>query len=333
MVGTDQSHVPVLLEQVVTIADPGPGQVIVDGTFGDGGYSRALLAAGASVVAIDRDPDAVTEGQPLSKAAGGRLTLVRGRFGALDWVARGAGYDSVDGVVLDIGVSSMQLDRAERGFSFLRDGPLDMRMSKDGPTAADLVNSLDAKALARLLATFGEEKRAGAIARAIVEARRDQPFKRTRALAELVEKTLGRNPRDPIHPATRTFQALRIVVNQELDELADALGAAETILAEGGRIVVVTFHSLEDRIVKRFLAERGRISSGRSRHLPDAPMLEPTFKLVGKGIVTPDETEQSANPRARSAKLRAAVRTAAPARPVDASTIGVPSLRAIGGGA
>ncbi len=333
VVNAQPSHVPVLLEEVVATLDPKPGQVFVDGTFGDGGYSRALLAAGASVVAIDRDPDAVFEGQPLAKAAGGRLTLVRGRFGALDWIARGAGYDSVDGVVLDVGVSSMQLDRAERGFSFMRDGPLDMRMSKDGPTAAELVNTLDAKALTRLLSTYGEERKAGTIARAIVEARRAAPLTRTRALAEVIEKAIGRNPRDTIHPATRTFQALRVVVNQELDELADALGAAETILREGGRLAVVSFHSLEDRIVKRFLAERSRTSAGGSRHLPDVPSFEPTFRLIGKGILTPGESEQEANPRARSAKLRAAVRTAAPSRPVDAASLGVPSLRAIGGSA
>lgn len=324
------AHVPVLLDEVLRIADPKQGEVFVDGTFGDGGYSRALLASGASVVAIDRDPDAIADGQPLTKAARGRLTLVRGRFGALDWIARGAGYDAVDGVVLDVGVSSMQLDRAERGFSFMRDGPLDMRMSKEGPTAADLVNSLEPKALAKLVSMFGEERRAGQVSRAIAEARDSEPITRTRQLAEVIEKALGRSPREPIHPATRTFQALRIVLNQELDELADALAAAEAMLKEGGRLVVVTFHSLEDRIVKRFMADRSRTHPTGSRHLPAAPVEAPTFRLVGKGVVLPGEDELAANPRARSAKLRAAVRTGEPARPVDPAALGVPSLSAIG---
>lgn len=324
------AHIPVMLDEVIRIGDPKPGDVFVDGTFGDGGYSRAILAAGASVVAIDRDPDAIADGKALAKAAKGRLTLVRGRFGALDWIARGAGYDEVDGVVLDVGVSSMQLDRAERGFSFMRDGPLDMRMSKEGPTAADLVNTLEPKALARMLSMFGEEKKANSVARAIVDARSRGTITRTGELAAIVEKALGRNPRDPIHPATRTFQALRIVLNQELDELGDALAAAEAMLREGGRLVVVTFHSLEDRAVKRFLADRSRDHATGSRHLPAQPVHAPTFKLVAKGVLTPTDEEQSVNPRARSAKLRAAIRTDAPARPVDHSALGIPSLSSIG---
>jgi 16S rRNA (cytosine1402-N4)-methyltransferase len=328
--GGPAGHVPVLLDEAIELLDPKPGEVFVDGTFGDGGYSRALLAAGASVVGIDRDPDAIMEGKPLSAAAKGRLTLVRGRFGALDWIARGAGYEAVDGVVLDVGVSSMQLDRAERGFSFMRDGPLDMRMSKEGPTAADLVNTLDERGLARVFSLFGEERKANLVARAVVEAARRKPLSRTKELADIVERALGRAPRDPIHPATRTFQALRIAVNHELDELADALGAAERILKEGGRLVVVTFHSLEDRIVKKFLAERSREHAVGSRHLPAEPVAPPTFRLDVRGPVVPEAAERDDNPRARSAKLRAAIRTAAPSRPIDHAAIGVPVLHGIG---
>lgn len=323
-------HIPVLLDEVIKRADPKPGEVFVDGTFGDGGYSRALLAAGASVVAIDRDPDAISEGRPLGVAAKGRLTLIRGRFGALDWIARGAGYETVDGVVLDVGVSSMQLDRAERGFSFMRDGPLDMRMSKEGPTAADLVNDLDPKSLARIIGILGEEKKAGLVSRAIVAARAEKPFTRTRELADVVKKAIGRGPRDAIHPATRTFQALRIAINRELDELVEGLAAAERILGDGGRLVVVTFHSLEDRIVKRFIADRSREHSTASRHMPAEPVAAPTFRLIGRGPVVTSDAEQHANPRARSAKLRAAIRTAAPARDVDHGALGVPVLSGLG---
>lgn len=325
--GGPAGHVPVLLDEVIEYLDPKQGEVFVDGTFGAGGYSRAMLAAGASVVAIDRDPDAILEGKPLRDAAKNRLTLVRGRFGALDWIARGAGYERVDGVVLDVGVSSMQLGRAERGFSFMHDGPLDMRMSKDGPTAAELVNSLQEKALTRLIGLLGEEKRASTVSRAIVEARKARSITRTKELADVVEAALGRQPRDPIHPATRTFQALRIAVNQELEELADALGAAERILGEGGRLAVVTFHSLEDRIVKRFLADRSRAHATGSRHLPAEDVAPPTFRLESRGPILPSEAEVDANPRARSAKLRVAVRTDAPARPVDTTGIGVPSVQ------
>jgi 16S rRNA (cytosine1402-N4)-methyltransferase len=320
-------HIPVLLDEVVELLDPNTGDVLIDGTFGDGGYSRALLAAGASVVALDRDPDAIADGRPLSAAAKGRLTLVRGRFGALDWIARAAGYDEADGVVLDIGVSSMQLDRAERGFSFLRDGPLDMRMGKEGPTAADLVNNLDQKMLARVIGLLGEDKKAGIIAKAIVEARAHRALTRTVELAELVESAVGRRAGEAIHPATRTFQALRIAVNQELVELASALGAAERILRPGGRLVVVTFHSLEDRIVKRFLADRIREHPTGSRHLPAEPVEPATFHMLTRGPVVPGEAELEGNPRARSAKLRAAIRTDAEARPIDPAALGVPMAR------
>jgi len=323
-------HIPVLLDEVVEVLDPNIGDVLVDGTFGDGGYSRALLAAGASVVALDRDPDAIADGRPLSAAAKGRLTLVRGRFGALDWISRAAGYDEVDGVVLDVGVSSMQIDRAERGFSFMHDGPLDMRMSREGPTAADLVNNLDQKTLTRIFSLLGEEKKAAPIARAIVDARQQRMLSRTEELAELVQSVVGRRGNEPIHPATRTFQALRIAVNQELAELASALGAAERILRPGGRLVVVTFHSLEDRIVKRFLADRCKTNPTGSRHLPAEPVEPPTFHLLNKGPIGPSEEEVEENPRARSAKLRAAIRTDAEARPVDSTALGVPPLQSLG---
>ena len=323
-------RIPVLLDEVVELLDPNTGDVLVDGTFGDGGYSRALLAAGASVVALDRDPDAIADGRPLVAAAKGRLTLVRGRFGALDWVSRAAGYDEVDGVVLDVGVSSMQLDRAERGFSFMRDGPLDMRMGREGPTAADLVNNLDQKALTRLIGLFGEEKKAGLVSRAIVEARNNAPIARTTELAEIVEAAIGRPPNDPIHPATRTFQALRIAVNRELAELAAALGAAERILRPGGRLVVVSFHSLEDRIVKKFSAERCREHATGSRHLPAEQVKPPTFHHLTQGPIMPGDAEVSENPRARSAKLRAAIRTGAEAWPVDPTALGVPPLQSFG---
>lgn len=323
-------HIPVLLDEVVELLDPNVGDVLVDGTFGDGGYSRALLAAGASVVALDRDPDAIADGRALSAAAKGRLTLVRGRFGALDWISRAAGYDEVDGVVLDVGVSSMQLDRAERGFSFQHDGPLDMRMSREGPTAADLVNNLDQKTLTRIIGLLGEDKKAPLIAKAIVEARQKRPLTRTDELAELIESVVGRRGNDPIHPATRTFQALRIAINQELAELAGALGAAERILRPGGRLVVVTFHSLEDRIVKRFLADRCKTQPTGSRHLPAEPVEPPTFHLLNKAPIVPSAEEVEENPRARSAKLRAAIRTDAEARPVDPAELGVPPIQSIG---
>lgn len=325
---TDARHRPVMLNEVVAALAPLEGRVVIDGTFGAGGYSRAILAAGAEVIAIDRDPDAVAAGRAVEAAAGGRLTLVHGRFSALDEHARAvlAGRrTTVDGVVLDVGVSSMQLDEAERGFSFRGDGPLDMRMSQDGMSAADLVNDADIGTLTRIIGLYGEERRARAVARAIVERRKEQPFSRTADLARLVERVVPKSG-DGIHPATRTFQALRIAVNRELDELVEALGAAERILAAGGRLVVVAFHSLEDRIVKRFLADRTRERAGGSRHLPEAEVPPATFRVAVRGVVAPSPEEVAANPRARSAKLRAAERTSAPARPVDADAFGVPSV-------
>ncbi|MEJ1161553.1 16S rRNA (cytosine(1402)-N(4))-methyltransferase RsmH [Prosthecomicrobium sp. N25] len=327
-----ERHVPVMLGPVLAHLAPKPGELHVDGTFGNGGYSRAILAAGAAVIAIDRDPDAIARGQALVGGSGGRLTLVEGRFGDLDEHVRAAGHMSADGVVLDVGVSSMQLDEAERGFSFRFDGPLDMRMSRSGPSAADVVNATPERELGRILYLLGEERKANQLARAIVRRRESTPFVGTRDLADLCERVLGRPRRDEIHPATRTFQALRIHVNGELDELARALGAAERLLSEGGRLVVVSFHSLEDRIVKRFMADRSRDRAGGSRHAPETLVPDPTFTLLAKGAVEPDAEEVAANPRARSAKLRAARRTAAPARAVDAAALGVPEVETRGSG-
>lgn len=318
-VGGPARHIPVLLAEVVAALQPAGGQVIIDGTFGAGGYTRALLAAGASVVAIDRDPDAIKAGRALEREAGGRLTLVHSPFSQLDEAAAEA-----DGVVLDIGVSSMQLDEAERGFSFRADGPLDMRMARSGPSAADVVNRFKAGDLTRIFGLLGEERHAGRIARMIEKRRETRPFWRTLDLADAIETHIGRKPGEKIHPATRVFQALRIYVNDELGELVEALFAAERVLKPGGRLAVVTFHSLEDRIVKRFIADRSSSPAG-SRYLPEAQAKIQTFDRQG-GAVGPTEAEIEANPRARSAKLRIAVRTEAPARAGDASIFGLPNL-------
>lgn len=323
--GGPARHVPVLLGEVVEAIAPRDGGVYVDGTFGAGGYARAILAAAdCRVIGIDRDPDALEAGRAIAGEYGGRLRLVEGRFSELDRLAADEGVEAADGVALDIGVSSMQLDEAARGFSFTRDGPLDMRMGRTGPSAADIVNAMPEGDLARLIFVLGEERRSRAVARAIGRARAERPIATTRELAEIVARAVGPS-RDGRNPATRTFQALRIYVNGELAELAEGLGAAERILRVGGRLAVVSFHSLEDRIVKRFLAERGR-EARPSRHMPDLPATPPTFRLLGRGAITPGEAEIAANPRARSARLRAAERTAAPARPVDARALGVPSL-------
>jgi 16S rRNA (cytosine1402-N4)-methyltransferase len=307
-------HIPVLLQEVVGALAPKSGDLMIDGTFGAGGYSRALLqAADCRVLAIDRDPTAIATGAALAAQFGDRLTLRQGNFSLLDDVARGEGLELADGVVLDIGVSSMQIDAAERGFSFLKDGPLDMRMSGAGESAADVVNRMDAEELANIIYKYGEESRSRAIARAIVKARTEAPIRTTLQLVSAVERATGKyHGGMKIHPATRTFQALRIYVNRELDELEEGLEAAERILRAGGRLAVVTFHSLEDRIVKRFLAERSGHLPGSSRHMPDVDAKPaPTFELLFKGAVGPSEREIAANPRARSAKLRAARRTAA----------------------
>lgn len=312
--GGPARHLPVLLGEVIEHLAPKDGGVYVDGTFGAGGYTRAILgAADCRVIAIDRDPNAIRDGQALVEGSGGRLTLVHERFSELDAVAAAAGAPLVDGVVLDIGVSSMQIDEGERGFSFRREGPLDMRMSSDGPSAADLVAGLSETELANLIYRFGEERHSRAVARAIVAARAVAPIERTLQLADIVAKVVWSKPHEP-HPATRTFQALRIAVNDELGELARALSAAERVLKPGGRLVVVTFHSLEDRIVKNFLANRAKVAAG-SRHLPAVQGVPPSFTLVARGAVEAGEEELARNPRARSAKLRAAARTPAPAHP------------------
>jgi 16S rRNA (cytosine1402-N4)-methyltransferase len=324
-VGGPARHIPVMLAEVLDALRPGAGQTVVDGTFGAGGYTTAILDAGASVVAIDRDPDAIAGGAGLAQQFGDRLRLVQDRFSRLDEVAG----EPVDGVVLDVGVSSMQLDQAERGFSFRGDGPLDMRMARSGPTAADIVNRFKAGDLARIFGLLGEERHAGRVGRMIEKRRLARPFERTRDLADAIEALLGRGPKDKIHPATRTFQGLRIFVNDELGELARALFAAERALKPGGRLVVVTFHSLEDRIVKKFMADRSG-STGGSRHLPEVAANVPTFARSGT-IVAASDAEADANPRARSAKLRAAIRTDAPARSQDLSLFGLPSLPPAGG--
>jgi len=318
--GGPARHIPVLLSEVLAALAPQHGETVVDGTFGAGGYTRAILATGAGVIAIDRDPDAISAGQALVAEAGGRLRLVHDRFSRLDAVSD----DPVDGIVLDIGVSSMQLDEAERGFSFRGDGPLDMRMAQQGMSAADVVNGFKVGDLTRIIGLYGEERHAGRVARMIEKRRAKRPFERTLDLADAIELTLGRKPGDRIHPATRTFQALRIFVNDELGELCRALFAAERALRPGGRLVVVTFHSLEDRIVKRFLTDRARQPSG-SRHLPAVAALEPTFDASGKAVAASD-AEAETNPRARSAKLRAAVRTSAAPRAEGHSIFGLPVM-------
>lgn len=319
-VGGPIRHIPVLLQEVLDALQPMAGKTIVDGTFGAGGYTTALLERGANVVAFDRDPDAIAAGQGLVAGSGGRLRLVHDVFSRLDDHVD----EPVDGVVLDVGVSSMQLDQAERGFSFRGDGPLDMRMAQSGTTAAEVVNRFDVSDLLRIFGILGEEKQAPRIARMIEKRRQEQPFERTRDLASAIEKVVGRNPVSKIHPATRSFQGLRIFVNDELGELARALFAAERVLKPGGVLAVVSFHSLEDRIVKRFFADRAG-SSGGSRHLPAPASLEPTFAkpASAKG---PSEAEAEANPRSRSAKLRSAARTKSAPRNPDLALFGLPRL-------
>jgi 16S rRNA (cytosine1402-N4)-methyltransferase len=310
-------HISVLGREAVEMVVPREGGLYVDATFGAGGYSRAILATqGTRVIGIDRDRSAITGGFDLVDRSGGRLTLVEERFSNLDEVCAAQGFDAVDGVVMDVGVSSMQLDEAERGFSFRLAGPLDMRMGRDGPTAADVIAKASEADLANIIYIFGEERHSRAVARAIVAARKEAPITTTKALADIVAKVVHSKPNE-IHPATRTFQGLRIFVNAELDELHLALTAAERVLKPGGRLVVVSFHSLEDRIVKNFFAERGKVAAG-SRHLPEVAQAAPSFQILTKRPVTPGDAEISANPRARSAKLRAAERTAAPMHAADA---------------
>ena len=301
---------PVLVSEVIDALAIGHGDTVVDGTFGAGGYTRAMLAAGAGrVIGFDRDPEAIEAGRSLVPDP--RLTLVEERFSRMDRALADRGIAQVNAIALDIGVSSMQLDRAERGFSFQYDGPLDMRMSKSGLTAAEFLNSAEEADIARVLRDYGEEPRARAIARAIVAAR---PVERTAELAAIVRRAAGFRPGQKSDPATRTFQAIRIHLNAELEELEEGLEAAERALAPGGRLAVVTFHSLEDRIVKRFFRERSGGSPAGSRHRPQlVDQNAPTFEKVAKPVA-PTERELAANPRARSARLRSAIRTSAPAR-------------------
>lgn len=303
-------HVPVLLDEVLHALDVQPGDVVIDATFGAGGYTRALLGAGAQVHAFDRDPDAIAAAQGWAGEEP-RLTLHPRRFSELVAGMAEAGVSQVHGIVFDIGVSSMQLDQAARGFAFSSDGPLDMRMSQSGMSAADFLNEADEAAIADVLYTYGEERQSRRIARAVVAAR---PLRTTGDFAGVVRRALGYRPGAPKDPATRSFQAVRIHVNGELDELASGLAAAETLLAPGGRLAVVSFHSLEDRMVKRFLREASGDVPATSRHLPTiAPESAPAFARVSRAI-RPGEAECARNPRARSATLRWAVRTAAPAR-------------------
>lgn len=305
------SHLPVMAAEVVAALEPRDGGRYVDGTFGGGGYAEALLkAAACRVWGIDRDPAAIAAGAALAARSGQRLDLVCGRFGEMDRLLAQRGVDAVDGVALDLGLSSIQLDDPARGFSFQADGPLDMRLGEEGESAADVVNHADEATLARILATYGEERFARRIARAIVGRRASAPIRRTAELAEIVRRAVPR-AHDGIDPATRTFQALRIYVNDELGELARGLAAAETLLVPGGRLAVVAFHSLEDRLVKEFLVRRSR-GPAVSRHRPlptDAPA--PTFRMLDRRPRRPSSAETATNPRARSARLRVAERAAA----------------------
>ncbi|EQB13084.1 16S rRNA (cytosine(1402)-N(4))-methyltransferase RsmH [Sphingobium lactosutens] len=302
-------HIPVLLDEVLDALAIAPGEIHVDGTFGAGGYSSAMAKAGARVFAFDRDPDAIREGKALADAHG--ITLIPGEFSRMAQLLAERDVDRVAGVTLDIGVSSMQLDRPERGFSFQADGPLDMTMSQGGMSAADFLNTAPEEDIADVIYRYGEEPRSRRVARAIVEAR---PLERTAQLAAVVRKALGHKPHDKKDPATRTFQAIRIHVNRELEELERGLEAAEELLEEGGRLAIVTFHSLEDRIVKQFLRNRSGGEGAGSRHLPERTAgPQPTFAKPAKPVRAGD-AELARNPRARSATLRSAVRTAAPSR-------------------
>ncbi|MBI1418588.1 MAG: 16S rRNA (cytosine(1402)-N(4))-methyltransferase RsmH [Limimaricola sp.] len=309
-------HIPVLLRPLLAAVAPVSG-IWLDGTFGAGGYARGLLEAGADqVIGVDRDPSVLAMAESWAPAYGDRLRLVEGRFSQLDQY----GHD-LDGVVLDLGVSSMQLDQPERGFSFMRDGPLDMRMSDEGPTASDLANSLDEGELADILYLYGEERASRRIARAIVAAR---PVTTTGQLASIVQSCLPRPKPGQSHPATRSFQALRIAVNDEYGELAEGLQAAERALKPGGKLAVVTFHSVEDRMVKRFVQIRAGKAANANRYQPEMAQPEAAFEIVTRKAVEPDATELAANPRARSARLRVARRTAAPPAPVSRAALGMP---------
>lgn len=322
---TRAPHIPVLLRPLIEVCAPISGRWL-DGTFGAGGYARGLLEAGAAeVTGVDRDPLALQMAAAWAGAYGDRLKLVAGTFSHLDDYAQ-----DLDGVVLDLGVSSMQLDRPERGFSFQKDGPLDMRMSQEGRSAADLVNETDESVLADILYLYGEERASRRIARAIVEARKTGPITTTLQLAEIVSRCLPRPKPGQSHPATRSFQAIRIAVNAEFDELAAGLAAAERALKPGGKLAVVTFHSLEDRIVKRFFQTRSTQQQG-NRYAPAQTGPAPSFTMLTKRAVGPDDQEMAENPRARSAKLRVGLRNAAPAHKLDLAALDVPLLRQKGG--
>ena len=323
-------HKSVLLDETVAALEPKDGRIYVDATYGAGGISRALLeAADCEVLAIDQDPEAVERGRLMSRDFSGRFEILEGHFGSLDVLLRpvlaGRGREKVDGVTFDLGVSSPQLDQAERGFSFQKDGPLDMRMSKSGRSAEDIVNDAEEAELAELIRRFGEERQAGRIAKAITRARAQRRITRTLELASLIASVVRQSPEERIHPATRTFQALRIALNDELKELALGLSCAERLLREAGRLAVVSFHSLEDRIVKLFLSERSKPAPAPSRHAPpSARAAQPaTFRMLTKRAIMPSEAEAHENPRARSAKLRSAERTSAPAVQLDLARFGI----------
>jgi len=324
--GEPADHVPVLLCQVMRALAPQPGESFIDATFGAGGYTRALLDAGARVLAVDRDPAAIARAHALAKDYPDQLSVAQARFSQIEQIASEHGF-APDGVVLDVGVSSLQLDEAGRGFSFMQEGPLDMRMSAEGPSTADVVNTLEERELVQIFQRLGEEKRARAIAKRIVAARAESPISTTGQLVALIEEVLGPKRGDRIHPATRTFQGLRLYVNDELGELAEVLAGAERLLRAGGRLAVVSFHSLEDRIVKRFFAARSGKTPAPSRHLPpDTAAPAPSFDVPRGQPVTPDDEEIEANPRARSARLRWGVRTDAPPLPLDREALGLPRL-------
>lgn len=310
MAVSSEQHIPVMLREVIDALAPREGGIYIDGTFGRGGYSRALLEAGAGqVVGIDRDPDAIAAGQSMIRDFAPRLCLLHGTFGDMHDLLAQEKIEAVDGVTLDLGVSSPQLDEAERGFSFQEDGPLDMRMSKEGRTAADIVNTTSERELADIIYTYGDERFSRRIAKRIVETRKSEPLSRTLQLAELIRSVVPRS-KDGVDPATRSFQALRIAVNDELGELERGLQAAEQLLKPEGRLAIVSFHSLEDRCVKEFLRTRSELAPRGSRHTPHSEIkVQPTFRLLSRKPVLPTETEIRTNPRSRSARLRIAQRT------------------------
>lgn len=322
---TAAAHTPVMLKEVLAALEPRNGGVYVDATFGAGGYSRAILnAADCTVYGFDRDPTAIERAKEWAKEFAGRLFLINRPFAEMREALEEEGVEVVDGVVFDLGVSSMQIDEAERGFSFRHDGPLSMRMDKGKPDAADVIAKAEAKDLAAIFRSFGEEKRAGQLAKAIVKAREAAPIETTGRLAAIIEKATPAPARQKIHPATRVFQALRIFVNDELGQLITGLRAAERLLRPAGRLVAVTFHSLEDRIVKRFLAGGESARRGGSRHLPPTKAAPRSFDLLYPKAVAASDTEAKKNPRARSAKLRAAARTDAPPGAIDEASLGAP---------